>query len=243
VRPVPEDEDCRAYLFRDFAAGLAVLRQATRVGIALGAVRLSDDGATNFEQAMRRRPWDLCQRLFDAWLVLRDFNNGVARLIVSFPGNARQRKLARQGFEALAKKLGALNLGKAHMPPPFPRDGFLDHGVGVDRLELSASWSELPLHYARLRAGLKQAMRAHPPVTGAHGLVLAHVSDVRSDGALLTVTWLFPRRLEEEVAQATAIRQAALALAGGKPAPVLEQQMRRALKHSLDPKQVLPPEA
>jgi alkyldihydroxyacetonephosphate synthase len=243
VRPAAEGEDCRAYLFRDFAAGLAVLRQAARAGIALGPVRLSDDGASHFERAMQRRPWNLGQRLFDAWLVLRDFDNGVARLIVSFPGSAGQRKLARQSFEALAKKIGALKLGKTQVPPPYPRDAFLDHGVGIDRLELAANWSELPLYYARLRSGLKQAMRAHPPVTGAHGLVLAHVSDVRSEGALLTVTWLFPRKLEEEVSQATSIRQTALALTVRKTAQGLELEMRRAIKRTVDPKNVLPPEA
>lgn len=241
VQPSPEGEDCRAYLFRDFAEGLAVLRQAARAGITLGAVRLSDDGATRFEQAMQRRPWNPGQRLFEAWLALRDFDKGVARLIVSFPGGSKQRRLARKSFEALTKKLGAMTLGQAQMPPPYPDDAFLDHGVGIDRLQLCASWSELPLRYARLRAGLKQAMRAWPPVAGAHGLVLAHVSDVRSHGAALTVTWLFPRKLEEEVTQASAIRQAALALAGGKTAQGLEQQMRRALKHAVDPRDILPP--
>lgn len=242
VTPVSDGEECCAYLFHDFAAGLAVLRQAARAGIALGPVFLSDDGATCFERAMQRRPWNLGQRLFDAWLVLREFDNGVARLVVSFPGGKDQRKLARQSFEALAKRLGALRLGKTQMPDPYPRDALLDHGVGIDALQFSASWSELPLRYARARAALKQAMRTYAPLTGAHGLVLAHVGDVRSDGASLTVNWLFPRKLEEEVAQAAAIRQAALAAAGIKSPQELELEMRRALKRTLDPKEILPPE-
>jgi len=240
VQPKPEGEECHAYLFHDFAAGIAVLRQAARAGISLGPVLLADDGATRFERAMLRRRWDFEQRLFDAWLVLRNFDNGAARLVVSFPGSKKQRDLARKSFEALAKKPGLVKLGKTQIPEPYPRNGFLDHGVGIDRLRLSATWSELPLHYARLRAGLKQAMRARPPVTGAHGLVLAHVTDIRSDGAVLTVTWLFPRELQEEVAQATAIRQTALTLLGRKAAQGLEQQMRDAIKRTVDPKDVLP---
>lgn len=244
VRPKPADGECHAYLFRDFAAGIAVLRQAARAGIALGPVFLADDGATRFERAMRRRRrWDFSQRLYEAWLILRDFDNGVARLVVSFPGEKAQRELARKSFEALAKKPGILKLGKAQPPQPYPRDCFLELGMGIDRLQISVTWSELPLAYARLRAGLKQAMRAHPPVAGAHGLVLAHVTELRTDGALLTVTWLFPRKLEQEVAQATAIRQVALAVPGRTTAQGLEQQMRGAIKRTVDPRNILPPQA
>lgn len=241
VRPAPEEGECRAYLFRDFAAGLAVLRQAARAGIALGPVLLSDDSATRFERAMERRDWSMGQRLFDAWRVLREFDHDMARLVVGFPGSDKQRRLVRKNFEALASKLGVLALGPVPSPSPYPREALLDHGVGVDRLQLAASWSDLPLRYARLRAGLKQAMRAHPPLTGANGLVLAQVSDIRSDGALLTVTWLFPRKLDDEVAQASAIRQAALAAVATSVPQGLEQQMRRALKRTVDPRNILPP--
>jgi alkyldihydroxyacetonephosphate synthase len=239
VRPKPIGEECHAYLLRDFAAGIAVLRQAARAGIPLGPVQLADDGATRFEKAMWQR-WHFGQRLFDAWLVLRGFDNGGARLTVTFPGSTEQRSAARKSFEDLTQKVRALKLGKENVPAPIPRDALLDRGVGIDSLRLAASWSELPLHYARLRAGLKHAMRAHPPVTGAHGLVLGHVSDIRSDGAMLTITWLFPRKLDAEVAQASAIHQTALALAVRKPAHGLEQQMHGALKRLLDPKNILP---
>jgi alkyldihydroxyacetonephosphate synthase len=239
VRPKPIDEECHTYLFRDFAAGIAVLRQAGRAGLPLGPVQLADDSATRFEKAMRQRS-NFGRRLFDAWLVLRGFDNGGAKLTVSFSGSPEQRQAARRNLEDLTQAVGARYLGRIEAPRPYPRDDLLDRGVGIDRLRLWASWSELPLHYARLRAGLKHAMRAHPPVTGAHGLVLGHIGDIRSDGAMLTVTWLFPRKLDAEVAQAGAIHQAALALAGKKPAHALEIEMRGAIKRLLDPKDILP---
>jgi alkyldihydroxyacetonephosphate synthase len=239
VYPAPEAEDYRAFMFRDFASGLAVLRQAARAGIPYGRICLADDGATRFERALHRRGWDIRQRLCDAWMALRDFDSGTARLVIGFPGNRRQRKAARKNFGMLAKKVGALAAGPTRFPNPYPRQGLLDHAVGMDRIELSASWSELPLHYARARAALKQAMRAHPPVTGAHGLVLAHVSDVRSDGASLCLTWLFPRQLEDEIAQAVAIRNAALAVIPAKAPQGLEKEMRAMIKRILDPKNIL----
>ena len=111
----------------------------------------------------------------------------------------------------------------------------------MDRLQFFATWSELPLLYARLRSGLTQAMRAHPALPGAQGLVLTQISDARSDGASVTVTWLFARKLEDEVAQATAIRQAALAASGIGTRPGLERDMLDAIKRSLDPKNILAP--
>lgn len=243
VRPLPEDEEYHAYMFRDFAAGLTVLHQAARAGMTLGPVLLSDEGATAFERAMERRPWNPGQRLFDAWLALQEFDNSAARLVVGFSGSNKDRRRIRRNFEALAKKLRAMRLGRMPMPAACPADALLDQGVGVDRLQFSATWAELPLRYARLRASLKQAMRAHPAVIGAHGQVLAHVSDLNADGALFTITWLFARKLEEEIIQASVIRQAALAAAGLKVAQGLEQQMRLALKHTVDPRDILSPGA
>jgi len=113
----------------------------------------------------------------------------------------------------------------------------------MDRLQFSATWSELPLLYARLRSALTRAMRAHPALPGAQGLVLTRIDDARSDGASVTITWLFARKLEDEVAQATAIRHAALAASGIGTRPALEQDMLDAIKRSLDPKNTVAPSA
>lgn len=241
VRPRPEDPLCCAYLFSDFAAGLTMLREVVRRGIPHDRLLLLDDGATRLERALTRHSWILAERVYDVWRALRGFNTGAARLIINFSGDERQRKLARKHFEALARRLGHFSLGAARLGPPYPRDALLDRGVGMDRLQFSATWSDLPLLYARLRSRLVQAMRAHPALPGAQGLVLTEVSDARSDGASVTVTWLFPRKLEDEVAQATAIRQAALAASGIKARAGLERDMLDAIKHSLDPKNIVAP--
>jgi len=242
IQPSLESEDRHAYLFPDFAAGLTLMRQAARTNIAQGRMLLLDDGATRFERALHRRAWYLRQGLHDAWLALRGFDSDAARLVISFSGSEKQRKLARREFEALAKRLGAAALGPSSLPAPCPRDALLDRGVGVEQLQFSAGWSELPLRYARLRAALKQAMHAHAPVTGARGLVLADVSDIRSDGACLTVTWMFPRKLDDEVAQATAIHQAALAAAGIKARQGLQREMLASIKRTIDPANILAPD-
>ena len=242
IRPQPEDELCCAYLFSDFAAGLTMLREVVRSDVPHARLFLLDDGATGFERALSRHKWTLAERFYDSWRAWRGFNTGAARLVINFSGNQAQRKLARKTFEALARRLGSFSLGAATLGPPYPRDALLDRGVGMEQLQFSAIWSDLPLRYARLQSGLKQAMRAHRALPGAQGLVATEVSDVRRDGASVTVTWLFPRKLEDEVAQAAAIRQAALAAAGIKPRPGLELETLNAIKRVLDPKHILVPD-
>ena len=243
IRHQPEDALCCAYLFSDFAAGLTMLREIVRRDLAHDRLLLLDDGATRFERALRRHTWNLAESFYDAWRRLRGFDSGAARLIINFSGSEAQRKLARKNFEALARRLGSFSLGAATLGPAYPRDALLDRGVGIDQLQFSATWSELPLRYARLRAALKQALRARPALAGAHGLVMTQVSHARSDGALLTVSWLFARKLEEEVAQATAIREAALAAAAIYPRQRLERDVLDAIKRTLDPTNSLTPEA
>ena len=243
VRPQPEDGLCCAYLFSDFAAGLTMLREVVRRGLPHDRLLLLDDGATRLERALTRHSWNRAERFYDVWRSLRGFNTGAARLIVNFSGNEAQRRLARRNFQALARRLGHFSLGAATLGPPYPRDALLDRGVSMDRLQFSATWSELPLLYARLRSALVQAMRAHPALPGAQGLVLTQISDAHSDGASVTVTWLFARKLEEEIAQATAIRQAALAASGIGTRPGLERDMLDAVKRSLDPKNIVAPGA
>ncbi|HVV29108.1 MAG TPA: FAD-binding oxidoreductase [Rhizomicrobium sp.] len=245
VRALPVREQHCRYLFPDFASGIAAIREAARTGLRC-TLRLSDDGETRFLEKLARsgEPSTLRMRLGDIRREIRRFGGGASVLAADFadPGAAGTRRR----FEALGRRLGAMALDRdAHTPAEWhstSRDTFLDRGVGLDRMTLSANWSQLPGLYVAVRRALKAAMRARAPRDGAEGLVLAHVGHVRPDGANLNVTWLFARALDDEVAQAQAIRDAALAAArGGRTA--LEQEAVHAIKRSLDPAGILNPRA
>jgi alkyldihydroxyacetonephosphate synthase len=251
VHALPKKEQHRAYLFPDFASGLAAMHQAQRLGLPHLFMRLSDDGETRFDQALERagRDWNLPDYAFDVYLSLRRFGTGAARLIVGFSGQAEDIGAERKYFGRLAKRLGALALGVdeknagQRFHSGYRRDTLLDRGVGIDSLELSASWAKLPGLYVAVRAALKQAMRAHAPRPGAHGLVLCRVGSSRADGAVLTFSWLFPRILEDALAQAHSIRQAALAAAGMGSGAAWERDVVSGIKRVLDPKGILNPQA
>ena len=248
-RALPKKEEHRAYLFPDFASGLAALHQAQRLGLSHIFLRLSDDGETRFDLALERegREWNLADHLFDVYLSIRRFDSGAVRLIAGFAGDASEVSLERKYFDGLAKRLGALALGvdakwpKQRFLSFYRRDTLLDRGVSMDHLDLAADWAKLPSLYVAVRAALKQAMRNHAPRPGAHGLVLCHVGAARPDGAVLTFSWLFPRILEDAVAQAQAIRHAALAAACVEESKELERDVAYSIKRVLDPEAILNP--
>ena len=251
IRALPEQEEHRAYLFPDFASGLAVLREARRSGVPHAFARLSDDSETRYVQALQRadRDWNFADHIFDIYLSIRRMGSSAARMIAGFSGSAGEVRAARKRFDALAKRMGALALGidagwrERRFAFGYRRDTLLDRGAAMDRLEISASWTDLPARYVAVRAALKQAMRRHAPRSGAHGLVFCQVGPARPEGATLTFTWAYPRILEDAIAQAQNIRQAALAAstAHAQQSETLERAVLRGVKAATDPQGILNP--
>lgn len=240
IRAAPVRTLHRSYLFPDFASGLAAMREAQRESVAQASVRLSDAGETRFHRHLAGVRPTLWQRMEDIYRGVRRFDDSTAALDIAFSGGADDVEISRRRFAVLAKRLGARTRA-AQMPPPDYRTLLLDRGVTVDRVHAAASWSSLPVLYAALRAALDQAMRTHAPREGAHGLVVGRITGARPDGADLTCTFIFPRRLNGDVAQAQAVRQAALDViaAQSRASSTLENDVLRALKSVLDPKNVL----
>ena len=243
IRALPQKEEDCVWLFPDFASGLAAMRHAQRSGLPLVRMRLWDEGATRLVHTLQTAgDWALKQRLSDAWFAFRGLGSNAARLSVSFAGSDSERRHTRKGFRHLARKLGAVSLGAAGPQPDIMRlrETLLDRGTGIDWTDTAASWTELPRLYVTVRAALKQAMRTMMPLPGAHGLVLCQVGPAWPDGAKLRFTWLYPRKLEEEVAQAEIIHRAALAAAGRRDEG-LEPTVLRSIRQALDPQGIMNP--
>jgi alkyldihydroxyacetonephosphate synthase len=244
----------RVFRFRDFAGGSAAIHEALQAGIPHLTLRLSDAEETRvqrvFEELEKSPGW--VERLKRAWLAARPSDSGTATLIAAFPDRASAHR-----FAALARKHG----GKSEAPAkwekrfltPCQRDVMLDRGVGVDSFKTGAPWSALPAFYAAVHAALDGAMRAHGPRPGAHGLVLCHLSDADARGAGLHFTVVFPRQLENDVAQWRAIKQAVgeTLLAkygrGSEDNPAEQENIApglaalRGLKAALDPDGIMNP--
>ena len=228
IRALPAHPQVCGFVFPDFAAGLAALAQAQHLSIAHYGVQMSDAAETDFHhhlRAMERHP-------LLRWLQ-RPLNG--AGLTVTFPN-----LLSRLRFALLARKLAGRQRRLA--APVAWRNLLLDRGVMVEHWRLPVCWSQVSALRSALSAALDQVTREHAPRPGAHGLVLSQVCNPRSDGADLVLTAIWPRLLNEDVAQAQAIREAAqkaiLEQTGAVTRPASD--IIRAIKLVLDPKGVLP---
>lgn len=219
VRPLPKHSEYRGYLFRDFAGGSAAIRSAVQEEIPIAMLRLSDAEETRFYRAFGAlgKPRSLEDRLAQAYLNLRGIDDNAAVLIAGFEGDAGEVAHARKRFSAIAKRLGAVSIGRGpgerwregRFHGPYSRDPMMDRGVGVDTLETSTAWSKIDGLHMAVRAALETAIRETAPAPDARGLVLCHISHAYPDGASLYFTYIFPRALSGEIAQWQAIKQAA----------------------------------
>ena len=225
VHEAPAVLEDRGMLFRSFADGADAVREATRQGVRVAVMRLSDAAETSLFQTLRHDP----ARRFDvsaaALSLLRRLGYGDGRCAMIYGVEARSRREARPALRAM------LRIGRAHggMPlgaspgrawrrdrfrTPYLRDWLLDQGVAVDTFETAASWSRL----GATRDAVVRAMQRAAEVHAGGGLAMAHVSHSYPDGASLYFTLLYPLDPANDLLQWEAIKREvteAIVAAGG----------------------------
>ncbi len=260
----------RAYFFRNFASGVAAIRDAMQSCLQIAMLRLSDAEETKFQRAL--------DRLGDSPSILQRASAAILNswrydqpclLLAAFEGAANSVQLSKKTFSAIAREHGALRLGsgpvrrwqQSRFSGPYLRDTMLDRGLGIDTLETATSWSNLQTLYDGVKTALEHAIAQTVPRPLAHGIVMCHMGHSWADGAALHFTYVFPRALGEELGQAEAIGRAALDAAranggtikhrygaGADHPPCYAQEkdelaldVMRAIKNTLDPQGILNP--
>ncbi len=271
ISAVPAASDYLGYLFRDFASGTAAIRTAAQEELPATMLRLSDADETRFYRAFgslgKRRGFK--DQIADWVLKSRGFDGNACALIAGFEGDAQTVASSQKHFAAIAKKFGAMALGKSQgkrwlegrFHGPYLRAPMMDRAIGVDTLETATSWSKIGELHQAVRIALDTAMREAAPRPGAHGIVMSHISHSYPDGASLYFTYLFPRMLDSELSQWQTIKNAAseaIIANGGtishhhgvgedhlpwiaREKGTLGIDVLRAIKHALDPKGILNP--
>ncbi len=271
LHKLPQMSDCRAWLFRDFESGAAAIRTAMQEGIACSTLFLSDAEETRFQRAshtLGKTP-GIVQWLVAKYFKLRGYDKLPCKLAAVFEGDERIASFERDRFRAVARKHGALSLGrgageqwrKTRFQAPYFRDTLLDRGVGIDMVETAASWSKLEALHAGVQAALEAAIREAVPREGARGLVMCRMAHASPQGASLCFTVVFPRLLDGDIEQWRRIKNAAVeaVLANGGTLshhlgvgqdhlPWIAQEkgqlgidVLRAVKAALDPEGILNP--
>jgi alkyldihydroxyacetonephosphate synthase len=219
IRRLPQMSDCRAWLFRDFESGAAAIRIAMQEGIACSTLRLSDAEETRFQRAYDTlgKTSGAVQWIGNRYFKLRGYDVKPCKLIAVFEGDERIASSERRRFHAVARKHGALSLGrgageqwrKTRFQAPYFRDTLLDRGAGIETVETATSWSKLDALHAGVQTALEAAIRDAAPREGARGIVMCRLADASPQGASLCFTTVFPRLLDGDIDQWSRIKKAA----------------------------------
>ncbi len=206
----------------------------------------------------------LARRAFESYLRLRGRSEGCI-LIFGWHGDresvARRRTLAARvtrdgGGAYLGQKPGEA-WRRGRYEGPFLRETLLDHGLFVETLETSHTWSRLDELYAAVAGALRSSLAEQ----GTPGIVLCHVSHLYPDGASLYFTWIARRRIGEEIDQWRTVKAAACEAIvatqwhhhpppcrGPRPRPYMTAEIGdlgidvlRAVKQRLDPAGIMNP--
>jgi alkyldihydroxyacetonephosphate synthase len=211
VREEPAVRRHEAWMAADFDSGLEICRALAQHGTAPDIVRLSDAHETRMSLAMSGTD-GLARRAFEAYLRLRGRSDGCI-LIFGWHGDreaiARRRTLAarvtRNGGGAYLGRTPGQAWERGRFEGPYLRETLLDHGLFVETLETSHTWSRL----GELYEAVGGAIRASLAEQGTPGIVLCHVSHLYPDGASLYFTWIARRLIGDEIEQWRAVKSAA----------------------------------
>ncbi|MHB1835999.1 MAG: FAD-binding oxidoreductase [Solirubrobacteraceae bacterium] len=218
VRRVPEQRLILGYLFGEFAAGVAAMRELAESECSVSVTRVSDAHETQFSFATRRNPTlvDHAQsRALRAYLTrLRAFDTErMALSFIGFEGSHRHVSAQRHAVGAIVKRYGGICLGagpgklydQKKFDTPYIRDFLLDRGVAGDVSETATVWSGLmPLYDAVMAAGHEAFEQA-----GVRGYLMCHLSHSYHAGACLYFTFaLLPPPGTDMLAAYTTVKSA-----------------------------------
>ncbi|MFP3870491.1 MAG: FAD-binding oxidoreductase, partial [Syntrophobacteria bacterium] len=213
LHPIPEDRSFAAYLFPDFAAGMAAARHMMQAELRPSVLRLSDPDETAMALLLNRSPRPSLREYLGSWYIRcrgLDLERS-ALLILIFEGTPSLVSMARRRARTFLKAGVSLGKSPARMwmrsrfREPYLRDELMDRSVMVDTLETAAPWEKLPTLYAEVRKALLASILKTAP--GA--LVLTHLSHAYPDGASLYFIFLSRQQEGRELQQWQVVKEAA----------------------------------
>ncbi len=262
--PHEATEECRAFSFPDFSSGISALRLAKQDGIGVRGLHLADGKETwllgTFSELCK--PPDLLGQLQKKLRGSADEN--ACTLIAD--GNCKSD--AWRAFHSVVRTFGgrlrpsetAQRWRKIRSALSYLREPLLNRGLAVDCILGEAGWMRIDALHRRVCESIDKAIRETVPRKGSHGLVCCHIDSCARETAILCFFYIYPRTLDDEVAQCRTVRNAAadaIVAAGGALTPngagtdfvshivrergAVAEATMRAIKQTLDPTGILNP--
>ncbi|HHS96752.1 MAG TPA: FAD-binding oxidoreductase [Chloroflexi bacterium] len=220
VRPRPQVQDYRGFLFRTLEEGIAALRDLMHHGPRPTIARLSDAPETAASLALaheHRGLRALLEQGFEGYLARRGYKmapDGSCFLLLGYDGAVSRVARRWRHAEETCRDHGGFPLGRSageswkrdRFAHPYLRDILLGVGVMVDTVETATTWSNLLHLYDEMTRAIRAAIRASG---GGPGYVMTHISHIYEEGASLYITFLGRQTAGQEVEQWWEVKRAA----------------------------------
>ncbi len=263
VHPVPEMDDIRTVLFKDFAEGCEAVREIVQSGLNLSYLRLSDSVETDMYQHLGTH--NMLVEIGQRALATIGYGSEKAALIVGAEGRASKVRREIQAAIRICRRHKGMSLGnkpsanwkRDRFHHPYLRDTMLDHGIATDTLETSITWDKALDLYHEVKAAIEGALAEQ----GHRSIVMAHLSHSYTAGSCIYFIFIYPLAVGKEVEQWWPVKRAAcdaIARLGGtishhhgvgldhrdwmaKEKGKLGIEAIRAVKERLDPQDLMNP--
>jgi len=219
IRPWPQVQDYRGFLFHSLEDGVAALRDLMQHGPCPTIARLSDAEETAGFAMMAHEHHGvraLADRALEGYLARKGYSltGGSCFLLLGYDGQRGQVRALWKRASVVCCDHGGLPLGRAageswkrdRFAHPYLRDTLLGVGVMVDTLETATSWSNLLHLYEEMTTAIRAAIQA---TGGGPGYVMTHISHVYEWGGSLYTTFLGRQAPGREIEQWWEVKRAA----------------------------------
>ena len=192
-----------AYMYPEWTAALAAVKQMSDDEIPTSFVRISDGNETALSLSTQTAAKSLKKKASakaqaGLWAIMRRRGWNTDAMCISyvcFEGSKAEVDARRKAVAAVAKKHGALVLGtgpgalydQKKFDTPYLRDFLLEQNVMGDVSETAAPWSKLNYVHDAVYAAAQAAFAG----LGRQGFIMSHLSHGYHTGACLYFTFAF----------------------------------------------------
>ena len=199
VHRIPAERVIQAYLFRDWASGVAAMREIAESDASPSVTRVSDAGETGFSFATKKDSKGVSKYVTDAMmkvLELRGWDlSKVCLSFVGYEGSKTHVSVNKSIVDGIVRRHNGIGVGKGpgqlydqkKFDTPYIRDFLLDRGASADVSETAAPWSRLQEVYDSTVAAAQGAYDQ----LGVKGWIMCHLSHSYHTGACLYFTFAF----------------------------------------------------
>jgi alkyldihydroxyacetonephosphate synthase len=197
VRRLPAARKILGYLFPNWAAGLAAMRDIAASDASPSVTRVSDANETAFSFATRNTPTPVDRiksKLLQTFLRRKGWDlEAMCLSFIGYEGSDEHVATQRKLTERIVKDHGGLAIGQSpgalydqkKFDTPYIRDFLLDRGAPADVSETSAPWGALDTVYDNVMAAGRGAFGQ----LGVPGYLMCHLSHSYHAGACLYFTF------------------------------------------------------